>query len=47
MTKFTANNNKLAQTKLFLFFASRDLYSYMSFNIVDFFENQHLQQIHK
>ncbi len=36
MAEFTANNNKSASTKIFPFFATKSLYSRMSFDIVDF-----------
>lgn len=33
--KITAQNNELASTKLFLFFATKSLYPCMSFDIID------------
>ena len=35
MTEFVTNNNELDSTKLSLFFATKDFYLRMSFNIVD------------
>lgn len=35
-----ANNNDFTSTTLFLFFASKDLYSDMSFNVMDFLNTQ-------
>ena len=35
MTKFAANNNKLASTKLFSFFATKNFYPCISFDIID------------
>ena len=35
MAEFITNNNKLASTKLSQFFASQDLHSRISFDIVD------------
>ena len=34
MAEFAANKNELASTKFFLFFATKDLYFYMSFDKV-------------
>lgn len=36
MAKFTTNNNKSASTKLSPLFATKDLYYYISFNIMKF-----------
>lgn len=35
MAKFAANNNNFVFIKLFLFFASRNLHSRISFNVFD------------
>ena len=35
MIKFAVNNNDFLSTKLFPFFASRNLYLQISFNIID------------
>ena len=47
MAKFVINNNDFLLTRLFLFFASRDLHSYMSFDVVNFSDNTTCKQINK
>lgn len=47
MIKFVANNNKLVFIYLFSFFASKSLYSYMSYNIINFFNANICNQIYK
>lgn len=36
MVKFLVNNNNSTSTKLIFFFASKSLYSYISFDVIDF-----------
>lgn len=47
MAKFAANNNELASIKLFPFFASKDLHSCISFDIVDLSNANTCKRIHK
>lgn len=47
MAEFAANNNDSISTKLSLFFTFKDLYLYMSFNIIDFSDTTTCKQINK
>lgn len=47
MAEFAANNNDSISTKLSLFFASKDLYLYISFNIIDFSDITTCKEINK
>ena len=47
MTKFVANNNKSAFTKLFPFFATKSFYPYISFVMVDLSNTSTREQILK
>lgn len=47
MIKFVANNNKFIFTKLFLFFALRNLYLYINFGIINFLYTTTCKQINK
>ena len=47
MTKFAANKNELASTKLSPFFVFQNLHPRISFDIVDFFNVNISKQIHK
>ena len=42
-----ANNNNLASTRLFLFFALRGLHLRMSFDIIDFLDTTTSERINK
>lgn len=47
ISEFVANNNELASTNLFLFFAFKDLHLYIRFDIVDLSNASIHKQIHK
>ena len=47
MAKFAANNNKSAFIKLSPFFASKNFYPHMSFDIIDLFDTSTSERIHK
>lgn len=47
MTKFAANNNKLAFTKFFPFFTIEYLHFYINFEIVKLFNTSSYRQIFK
>lgn len=47
MIEFRTNNNKLALTKLYPLFSTKDLHPYMSFDIVDLSNSNTCEQIFK
>ena len=47
IAEFAANNNNSASTRLFPFFASRDLHSHMSFDVVDLLDTTTRKRINK
>lgn len=47
MAEFVANNNNFIFIKLSPFFASRDLYTQMSFDVIDFSDITMRKQINK
>ena len=47
MAEFVANNNDFSSTKLSLFFASKSLYSQISFNIINLLDIITYKQINK
>lgn len=47
MVKFITNNNKSVSTKLFPFFIFKNLYLYMSFDIVNFSNANTCERINK
>ena len=45
MTEFAANNNELASTNFFLFFATKSLHQYISFDKMELFNANTCKQI--